>query len=97
MPNAIRVILWTILSLGMLFIAIMAFWVFLLIIGVVLVARLIYFKLFNKGTVTIHRYQVNVRPSNPTPSDNKTDQNSPYTTVIDADDLDKEYQIPRIK
>jgi len=64
--------LWTVLSAGLILIAIMAFWVFLIIIGIVVIARLIYVKLFNKDS--------NV-----------------YTTVIDADNPDEEFRIPKIK
>jgi len=95
-PNTLRVVLWSILSLGMLFLAIMAFWVFLVIIGVVILARILYLKLFKKGTVTIHTYRMNYPPSGQ-PSQPGNENQDAYTTVIDADDPDKEYKIPRIK
>jgi len=72
MPDILRYLLWTVLSAGLILIAIMAFWVFLIIIGIVVIARLIYVKLFNKDS--------NV-----------------YTTVIDADNPDEEFRIPKIK
>lgn len=99
MPNALRVLLWSVLSLGMLFLAIMAFWVFLIIIGIVILARILYLKLFRKGkgTVTIHTYRMNYPPSEQPAQPGNGSQDQTYTTVIDADDLDKEYKIPRIK
>lgn len=88
-------------------IAIMAFWVFLVIIGVLIVGRIIYMKLFNKGTITIRRYTVGHTPpggytaqSRPHPNNGNQSygpNNSEYTTVIDADDPDQEYKIPKIK
>ncbi|NLI90704.1 MAG: hypothetical protein GX434_00470 [Peptococcaceae bacterium] len=84
MSNTIRVLLWTILSLGMIFIAMMAFWAFLLILGVFIAARMIYLKLSKKNNVKMYTRR-------------RTDQNQNYTTVIDADDPEKEYHIPKIK
>lgn len=101
MPNALRVILWSILSLGLLFLAVMAFWVFLIIIGVVIVARLIYVKLFHKGTpnrgFTIRTYTMKTTPTGSDQPKEDSNGNENYTTVIDAEDPDKEYRIPRIK
>ncbi len=99
MSNAIRYILWTILSLGMIFIAIMFFWVFLVILGIGIIGRLIYMKLFNKNpksSVTFYSYTMhNGKPSNNYDTTPNDDQN--FTTVIDADDQEKEYKIPKLK
>lgn len=103
MINTLKYILWTILSLGMIFLAIMAFWVFLVILGIILIARFLYLKLFNKerkGTFTIHTYTVRSTPRNNAPPSQEfysEARGQKYTTVIDADDTEKEYQIPKIK
>ncbi len=103
MPNTLRYILWTIFSLGMLVIAVMAFWVFLIILGVIIIARLIYFKLFKKGTkgaFTVHTYTMRPGSKNNfhyNQDSNAKSKDQEYTTVIDADDMDKEYKIPKIK
>jgi hypothetical protein len=98
-PNILRVLVWSILSLGMLFLAVMFFWVFLIVIGVFVIARIIYLKLFNKdskGTVTMRTYKVNFGPRQ-APDNHQANQDHPYTTVIDADDPDQEYKIPKLK
>lgn len=99
MSNSIRYILWTILSLGMIFIAIMFFWVFLVILGIIIMGRLIYMKLFNKtpkNSVTFYSYTMhNGKPSNDQNFHPNVEQD--FTTVIDADDQEKEYKIPKLK
>lgn len=103
MSNTLRYILWSIFSLGMLVLAVMAFWIFLIILGVIIIARLIYFKIFkkeNKGAFTIHTYTVRPGPQDDyryNQDRNPKSEDQEYTTVIDADDLDKEYKIPKIK
>jgi cell division protein FtsW (lipid II flippase) len=99
--NLIRIILWTAISLGMIVLAIMAFWIVLVVIGVVILGRLIYLKFFpgrqnsSHGTFTIHTYTI--RPGARNNEGNTYYQNQRYTTVIDADDPEKEYRIPKIK
>lgn len=100
-PNTLRYILWTVFSFGMLVIAFTFFWVFLIILGIVIIARLIYFKLFKKGHpgtggFTIHTYTMRSDPMNYPPGQENeyTTTNQKYLTVIDADDPDQEYKIP---
>jgi len=98
MTNAIRYFLWTVFSLAMIVIAVMFFWFFLIILGVVIIARIIYFKLFRKepaNTGTFTFYTFNSKDSGSTSGNHSKDQD--FTTVIDADDMEKEYKIPRIK
>lgn len=102
MPNALRVILWSVFSLGMLVLAVMAFWVFLIILGIVIIARLIYSKLFQKGkgSFTIHTYTI--RPDRHSNNSYHQDihqesRDQEYTTVIDAENQDREYKISKIK
>ena len=98
MPEALRYLIYAIMSIGLFFLAIAFFWVFLIIIGVIIVGRLIYMKLFNKGSgsVTVYSYTFKGRPGNPSgPTINADEQE--YTTVIDADDMDKEYKVPKLK
>lgn len=101
MSNPLRIILWSVFSLGMLFLAIIAFWVFLLIVGVIIIARFISAKLFNKPSgMTIRTYTKrpgarNMNP--PNPGEEPPQGNGQYTTVIDGDDPDKEYKIPKVK
>lgn len=97
MSNSLRVLLWTILTLGVIFIAVTAFWVFLLISGGVIAARFLYQKLLNKGTVTIRSYRMNYGSSKNAGQAEKNGREQTYTTVIDADDPDQEYQIPKFK
>lgn len=101
MSNPIRMILWSVLSLGMLFLAIMAFWVFLILFAVIIIARLIYAKVFRKSSgLTIQTYTFRSGPKSnntPNPGAQGIPKDGGYTTVIDADDLDKEYKIPKIK
>lgn len=98
MPEAIRYLLYTILSVGLFFLAIMFFWVFLIIIGVLIVGRLIYTRLFNKrpGSVTFYSYTFKGKQGDSSGSLINIDEKE-YTTVIDADDMDKEYKVPKIK
>jgi len=103
LSNAIRYILLTILSAGMIFIAIMFFWVFLVILGVIIFGRLIYMKLFNKNpgkSMTFYSYTMyNGKPPNNqkiNPNINPNEEQD-FTTVIDADDQEKEYKIPKLK
>lgn len=86
----------------MLVLAVMAFWVFLIILGIVIIARLIYSKLFRKGkgSFTIHTYTIRPDRHSNNPyhqSINPETRDQEYTTVIDAEDQDKEYKIPKIK
>lgn len=101
MSNAIRYILLTILSLGMIFVAIMFFWVFLIILGIGIIGRLIYMKLFNKNprsSVTFYSYTMhNGKPSNNLNPNLNPNEEQDFTTVIDADDQEKEYKIPKLK
>lgn len=103
LSNAIRYIIWTILSIGMVVIAIMFFWVFLIILGIVIIARLIYMRLFNKNpknAVTFYSYTMyNGKPVNNQNIDHNINSNEDqdFTTVIDADDQEKEYKIPKLK
>ncbi len=102
MTNAIRYLLMTVLSIGMVIIAVMFFWVFLLILGVLIIGRMIYMKLFNKSNknaVTFYSYTMyNGRTEtkhHTHPNEQKSE--SEFTTVIDADDMEKEYKIPKLK
>lgn len=83
----------------MIFIAIMFFWVFLVILGIGIIGRLIYMKLFNKSpksSVTFYSYTMhNGKASNN--YDTNPNNNQDFTTVIDADDQEKEYKIPKLK
>lgn len=104
MSNVLRYILWSVFSLGMIVIAVMAFWVFLIIIGVIIIARFIYFKLFSKeppgpkGTFTIHTYSMSSgQRNNVPPNQEPQSRDQEFTTVIDADDMNKEYKVPKIK
>jgi len=98
MPNILRYVLWTVLSIGMIFIAISALWFFVIIVGIVIIARLIYLKLFNKqGTFKIHTFTIKNGPPNNYSQTGPKANDQEYTTVIDADDMEKEYKIPKIK
>lgn len=102
MSNTIRYLLFTILSIGMVFIAVMFFWVFLIIISILIIGRMIYMKLFNKNNhnvVTFYSYTMhNGRPqNNQNTHSNDQKSESGFTTVIDADDMEKEYKIPKLK
>ncbi|HHV63908.1 MAG TPA: hypothetical protein GXX46_02345 [Peptococcaceae bacterium] len=102
MSNAVRLLLWTAISIGIVTLAILAFWLLLLVVGVAVLGRLIYLKFFpnrrntSAGTFTVHTFTIGprVHRNNASDIDNR---NEPYTTVIDADDPDKEYRIPKIK
>lgn len=100
MPDSIRYFLWIILSLGLLILGVMAFWVFLIILGIIIIGKIIYLKLFNKGSITYYTFSTRRedRP-NPNPFDPdstaKNENEQKYTTVIDADNPDKEYKIPK--
>ena len=101
MSNAIRYLLWMILSIGMFFLAIMFFWVFLIILAVFIIGRLIYMKLFNKNAVTFYSYTMyngkTVKNLSHNPDLDNPDLEQEFTTVIDADDMEKEYKVPKIK
>ncbi|NLP44284.1 MAG: DUF4834 family protein [Peptococcaceae bacterium] len=96
MPNMIRNILWLLVSLGLIFIAFTFFWVFLLLIGIGLIARIAYLKLFKKDPFKIHTYTIRFGSTNQRPDSPYSNSNE-YTTVLDADDMTKEYKIPKIK
>ena len=85
----------------MFFLAIMFFWVFLIILGVFIVGRLIYMKLFNKKSATFYSYTVyngkTVKNLSHSPDSDNPYSEQEFTTVIDADDMEKEYKVPKIK
>lgn len=101
MTNTVRYLLWTLFSLAMIIIAVMFFWFFLIILGVAVIARIIYLKLFRKepantGTITFYTFH-SEGPGGSEDNQSYRSQDQEYTTVIDADDMDKEYKIPKIK
>jgi len=96
MPNMLRNILWLLISLVLIFVAFTFFWLFLLLVGIGLIARLAYLKLFKKEPFKIHTYSIRFGSSQHRPY-NSRDNTNDYITVIDADDMTKEYKIPRIK
>jgi len=96
MPTTLKYLLWSILSTGLIFVAIMAFWVFLIVIGLIIIGRLIYLNFFNKGTRYSGRIFTYTIKKDPVARGSEQ-KNEEYTTVIDADNMEKEYKIPKIK
>jgi len=82
--------------LGIIFMGMMALGVFLLIIGAGIAARMIYLKLVNKRIAT-HSCRTGHDAKRNVSRNKNTNRNRAYTTVIDADNPDKEYQIPTFK
>jgi len=95
MPAMLKYFIWAVVACGLIFIAISAFWFLLIIFGLILLCRFVALKLFRKGgtsdrdrvfgpisNVFVYRFR---------------EKSSEYTTVIDADDMEKEYKIPKIK
>jgi len=99
MPNMLRNIVLLLISLGLLFVAFTFFWFFLLLIAIGLVARVAYLKLFKKEPFKFHTYTVRFgsQKHGPYSSDGNPNEYNEYITVIDADDMTKEYRVPRIK
>ena len=99
--NSLRVLLWSVFSLGMLFLAVMAFWVFLIVLGAIIIVRFLYAKLFHKPSgITIRTFTIRPGPENPHAPNREAQPgsgNQEYTTVINADNPDQEYKIPKIK
>lgn len=101
MFQIVRYLLLTLFSIGMVFLALSTFWIFFVFFGMALLAYWLYLKIFHPGKATIRSYTIQVKRPHSYATDTKTDEpayaTSSYTTVIDAEDPEKEYQIPRIK
>lgn len=100
MPDVLRYFIWSILSIGMLILAVAFFWVFLIVLAIIITLRIIYMKLFKKDSgIRIYTFSTKNKPHQDTDPFGQKDNrqgDSEYTTVIDADDMEKEYKIPKL-
>ncbi|MFA6809331.1 MAG: hypothetical protein WCR27_10115 [Eubacteriales bacterium] len=95
MPNVVKYFIYSILTIGFAILAIMGIWIFLLVIFAAIIIRFIYAKIFNKEPFKFYTYKQNGHHTNLN-NDQNDNKDNKYTTVIDADDMDKEYKIPKL-
>jgi hypothetical protein len=92
MPDLLKYLLYSIFAFGMICLAVMASWFFLLILAIGIAARVINQKFFGKKKTTPEANTFSQRTWNKTTNTNQPE----YMTVIDSDNTEKEYRIPKI-
>jgi predicted membrane protein len=95
LPSVMRVLLWIVFFMGLFLIAKVFFLFFLPILLLVLVANLIYRKYIHKGPRPTGS-SFNFFSNRVYPRYSSKANKQEYTTVIDADNMEKEYKIPKI-
>lgn len=101
MPDILKYLLMAIVPIGLIILAMFAFWFVLPVVIIGIAVRMIYVKFFLKKRPAFRTYTF----SQSWPKDASFDRErnmvnireQEFTTVIDADDLDREYQIPKMK
>jgi len=93
MPDLLKFLLYSIFAFGIILLAAIVSWVFLLLLGIGISTRVIYQKFFSKKKkTTLGANAFRQGTWNKTANDSQRE----YMTVIDADNTENEYRIPKI-
>ncbi|RJE49023.1 MULTISPECIES: hypothetical protein [unclassified Dehalobacter] len=93
MPDLLKYLLYSIFAFGMICLAVIASWFFFLILAIGIAASVINQKFFGKKkTTTPEANTFSQGTWNKTTNSNQHE----YMTVIDADNTENEYRIPKI-
>ncbi|UWG96073.1 hypothetical protein LPY66_14295 [Dehalobacter sp. DCM] len=96
MSDILRYLLMALVPISLVLLAIFAFWIALPVIILGVAARIIYLRFFRRGKDPAHTHTVGTNWHNSNVfGGKKSDQE--YTTVIDADNMEREYRIPKMK
>lgn len=97
MSDVMKYLLMALVPIGLILFSMFAFWVVLPVVIIGIAARLLYLKLFRKEKTTVHMATFSLGWGNNASFGKEINANQEYTTVIDADNMDREYQIPKMK